>query len=74
MQMKEAMRDIETELMIECRPEAPRLASGGLGADKNLAMLKRDHVGGARLLKKAAMQFRHAAVGNEDDAYFPQLG
>ena len=67
-QMKKAMRDIELQLMLERGPEAPRLASRGFRADKNLAVLKSDHVGGSRLLKKAPMQFRHAAIGNENDA------
>lgn len=67
MEMKETMRDIKTKLVLERGAEPPRLAPSGLGADKNFAVLKRDHVSWANLAKKATMQFRHAAVRNENN-------
>ena len=72
MQMQEAMRYIKTKLMLQRGAEAPGLAPRCLRADKNLTVLKGDHVGRARLLKKSTMQFRHTPVGHKDDADFTE--
>ena len=69
MQVKQAMHDIKAKLVLERGAEAPCLAPSRLSADKNLAVLKRDYIRRAWLLKKTAMQFRHAAVRNQNDAH-----
>ena len=53
--MKQTVRNVEPKLMLERCPEAPCLSLCRLGADKNLAVLKGDHVGWAREIKEAAM-------------------
>ena len=70
MEVKETVGDVEPHLMVCRRAEAPRLPPRGLGADENLAVLKSDDVRRARFLKKTAMQFRHAPIGNKHDAHF----
>ncbi|MEN3371217.1 MAG: hypothetical protein V7609_3360 [Verrucomicrobiota bacterium] len=69
-EMKKAMHEIKAKLVPERSAQAARLATGGLRAHKNLTVLKGDHVGRSRLLKKAPMELRHPAVRNENDAYF----
>jgi hypothetical protein len=64
------MGNVEPHLAIGSCPETPGLPARRLGADENLAVLKSDHVGRPRFLEETAMQFRHAAIGNKDDAHF----
>jgi hypothetical protein len=68
--MEEAMGNVEPHLVVDGRSEFPRLPPRRLGADKDLAVLKGDHIGRPRFVKEAPMQFRHAAVGNEHNAHF----
>jgi len=47
-----------------------------LGADKNLSVLKRQHVSRSCLPEKLSMSLRHPAIGNQPDenvAQFPQI-
>src|SRR5688572_6777094 len=55
MQMEEAVGNVEPHLVVGGGPETPGLAPRRLGADENLPVLKGDHVGRPRFLKKTAM-------------------
>ena len=69
-QVKEAVRDVETELVLERGSERARLAPRRFRANHDFAMLKRDDVGGACFIEKASMKFSHPPVGNQNDAHF----
>jgi hypothetical protein len=73
-QVEEAMRKIEPHFVLGGRPETPGLTPRRLGADKNLAVLEGDHIRWASFVKKTAMQFRHPAIGNENNAKFFEVG
>jgi hypothetical protein len=64
--MKKTMRDVQTQLMFEGCPPAPRLLSRGFGTDKDLAMLKRNHVRRPAKVQETVMQFRYAPIRNQD--------
>ncbi len=67
LQMEEAMDEIKAQLMPERGPVRLSLPSSGFHTDKDLAMLKSDHVGGAGNPEKATVQFAHLAIGNKQD-------
>jgi hypothetical protein len=73
MQVKEAMRDIQTQLILKRCLEGACLALRRFRADHDLAMLKRDDVRWAPLIKKAAVKIRNPPVGYERDAHFVEL-
>src|SRR4051812_7642247 len=54
MEVKQAVSDVETELVLECRPKFARLAFRGLGADEYFAVLERDDVSRARFIHELA--------------------
>jgi hypothetical protein len=72
-EVEEAMRDIQTQLVFKRCPEGARLASRRLGADHDLAMLKRDDVCWATLIKKAAVKVCNSSVGYQNDVHFVEL-
>src|SRR5438309_10954073 len=61
-EMKEGMRDVQTDLPFDRISKTPRLFARRLSTYENLAVLKGDHIRGAWLMKEAAMQLRHAPV------------
>src|SRR5262245_23095583 len=71
------MDDVELKLAHQRVSKNTGLPFCCLDADKNLTVLKRQHVGRSRLPKKLPMQPRHPAIGNEPDenvAQFAQVG
>ena len=69
-EMKEAVRNVETQLVLERRPERAGLAPGCFHADHDFAVLESDHVSRAGFIEEAAMKLRNSPIGNEDDVYF----
>jgi len=69
MEMEEAMRDIETQLVVEGCPKLSGLAFRGLGADEYFPVLKRDHVGWAGFIHESRMNPRDPPIRNEDDVH-----
>lgn len=72
--MKEAVRNVETQLVLERGPERARLATGSFRADDDFAVLESNHVGGAGFIEEAAMKLRNSSIGNEDGGYFLEHG
>ena len=72
-QVKEAVRDVETELVFQRCPESAGLAARHFRADHDLAVLKRNDIRGARFTEEAAMKLGHASIGNQNDADFLEL-
>ena len=61
------MDDVEPKFAHQRSSELTSLAMRHRHADKNLAVMKRDYVGGSGLVKKLFVQNRHAFVRNEQD-------
>ena len=55
MQMQERMCDVEAKLSGERIPKRTGLPFRGFDADKDFAVLKREHVGGAALMHEFAV-------------------
>ena len=55
MQMQECMCDVEAKLSGERIPKRTGLPFRGFDADKDFAVLKREHVGGAALMHEFAV-------------------
>jgi hypothetical protein len=68
-QMKEAMRNVETQLEVHRGSKGTRLALRRFGTDHDLAVMKCDDVGRARFIKETLVELGHAPVGNEDNVY-----
>jgi hypothetical protein len=69
-QVKEAMRDIQTQLVFKRCAKRSRLALRRFRADHDLAMLKRDDVCWATLIKKAAVKVCNSSIGYQNDVHF----
>src|SRR5438270_8145243 len=61
-EMKEGMRDVQTDLPLDRISKPSRLFARRLRTYENLTVLKGDHIRGTRLMKEAAMQLRDAPV------------
>ena len=61
------MYDVQLKLAEEGIFKQTSVSFGCLNADKNFAMLKRQHVGRPLLTEKLPMQARHSTIGNEPD-------
>jgi len=72
-QVKEAVRYVQTQLVLKRGPEGARLALRRFRADHDLAMLERDDIRRASLIEEAAMKLRHPSVGYQRDADFVEL-
>jgi hypothetical protein len=72
-QVKEAMRDVETQLAFKRCAKHSRLSPRRFHADHDLAMLERDDVRGTALIKEATMKLCNPTVGHEGNAHFAQL-
>lgn len=64
-EMKQAMDDVQPHLAYQRISKSARISFGHRNAEKNLAVLERQHVGWPTLMKKLAMQLRHPPIGNE---------
>ena len=73
MEMKEAVNKVEPQLVSNRCSELTSVPLRGLGANDDLAVLKRDHVRRARLVHELAVDPRDAFVGNENDVDLRQL-
>jgi hypothetical protein len=54
-QVQEPVDEIKLKLVFECGAKLSRLSSRSFRADENFAVLKRDHVGRARLIEKLSI-------------------
>jgi len=61
-EMKEAVGDVDAQLLVQGRAETASLTFRGLGADEYFSVLERDDVGGTGLIQKPSMDGRHAAI------------
>ena len=59
------MHNVQLELAHERISERVRVAARGLDADKNFAVLKREHISRPGFSEKLPMQKRHPPIGNE---------
>ena len=67
------MGDVEAKLAGERVPKCAGMLLRGLDADKDFAMLKREHVGRTRLMHKFPMQRNHPSIRNEPHENLIQL-
>ena len=72
-QVKEAVCNVQMQLVLDRCPEGERLTPGSLRAHENLAMLERDDIGGTSLIKEAAVKVCNQPIGYQRDAHFAQL-
>jgi len=61
------MGDVKAKLARERVPKCSGMPLRCLDADKDFAVLKREHVGGPPLLQKFAMQKSHSTIRNQPD-------
>jgi hypothetical protein len=71
-QMKEAVHYVETQLVLKRCPEGARVAARRFRTDHDLAMLKRDDVCRASLIKEAAVKVRNPPIGYQSDAHLAE--
>lgn len=69
-QVKEAMCDIQMQFVFKRCLEGARLALRRFRADHDFAMLERDDVCWASLIKEAAVKVCNPSVGYQSDAHF----
>jgi hypothetical protein len=72
-QMQKAMHDVQLKFARERIPEGASVPSRSLDADKNFAVLERQHVRRPRLIEKLSMQCSHSPIGNEQHKNLAQL-
>jgi hypothetical protein len=72
-QVKEAMRDVETQLVFKRCAKRSRLSLRHFRADHDLAMLERDDVGWPSFIKEPLMKLRNPSVGHQSDNHFVEL-
>lgn len=66
------MDDVEAKLVREGVPKFAGMPPGCLDADKDFAVLKREHVSRARLMHEFSMYRGHAPIRDEPDENFMQ--
>src|ERR1041384_7769100 len=71
--MKEPMRDVETQLVVQISSEFSGLPLRGLDADDDLAVLKRDHVRQAWIVHVASVNFGNPFVRNQRNLDFFEI-
>src|SRR6476469_2852246 len=72
-QMKQAMNQIEPQLVAERGAELPRLAFRRLGADQDLAVIESNHVSRRWIVHELPMDLRDPFVGDQHDADLGQI-
>ncbi|MEY2496981.1 MAG: hypothetical protein QOD12_537 [Verrucomicrobiota bacterium] len=72
-QMKETMRDVQTQFVFKRCPEGARLALRCFCADHDLTMLERDDVRRARFIKEATVKRCYPSIRYQDNVDFAQL-
>jgi hypothetical protein len=73
-QVQEAMHDVQTKFADERISEDPSVMPGCLDADKDFAVLKRQHIGRSRLAEEFPMQRRHSTIRDKQDENLAQPG
>jgi hypothetical protein len=61
-QVQEAMHDVQAKFADERISKDPSVMPGCLDADKDFAVLKRQHIGRSRLPEELPMQRRHSTI------------
>src|ERR1051326_2001226 len=64
-QVEQAVDYVQTQFVGERVFKSSRVAHGGVGADKNFAMLKGNHVGRPGFVHELSMQPRHLSIGDD---------
>jgi hypothetical protein len=73
-QMQKAMHNVESKFACERIPEDARVKPRCFNADKDFAMLKRQHVRRSRLIEKLPMQRRHSTIRDKPNENLAQPG
>jgi hypothetical protein len=74
MQMQKAMHDVQSKFAHERISEPASVPSRCFNADKDFAMLKRQHVGRAGLIEESSMHRRHSAIRDKPNKNLAQPG
>src|ERR1041384_4606028 len=73
MQMEQTVDYVQPQCVCERVSKSSRVTNGGVGADKNFAMLKCDHICGPGFIHELSMQRRHLSIGDDQHGNFAQL-
>ena len=71
-EMKQAVRNVQTQLVLERCPKGPRLAPRRFHAEHHLAVLECDDISRSRFGEETLMQLAHPPIRNQDDAHVAQ--
>ena len=67
MQVKQSVNNVESQLAVEWISESSRVPTSGVRADEDFAVLKRNHVGRARLVHEPAMEQGHSPIRDDQN-------
>ena len=71
--MKKTVNDIQLDFLLGGRSESPGLRASGFCADKNFAVLKRDHISGTCDAQELLMERRHPPIRDQENADLRQI-
>jgi hypothetical protein len=74
MQMQKAVHDVQSKFACERISERASVPSCCFNADKDFAMLKRQHVRGSSLIEKLPVQRRHSTIRDKPNENLAQSG
>ena len=72
MEMEKPVRNVQAELPLKRIPKSASMSPRGLGADKDLSVLKGNYISRPGKVEKPAMQLRHPPIRHDDYAQFSQ--
>lgn len=71
-QMQKPMNHIEGKFAVDVVAKLGASAGGGVGADENLAVVKRDYVGRLRIAKEISVNATDLLIGYNGNLYFSE--